>query len=156
MTLLPSAVVFSSPNHGPFKVNCQSVPSWTTPSHSGKHSGAYWWAQTHLLLPPSPGKWGQVLTAPRSFKPPWAQTSFLRDSHQDLMVSISSPPNCRIIFSGGKKKCHSTFSMLSSKSIVLGITFGFLRRLSFNTQRPFTSNYSFCHRFWKCILKLRS
>ena len=41
------------------------------------------------------------------------------------MLPITFPPNCRIISRAGRKH-HSSFFRLSSKSIVLSITFVFL------------------------------
>lgn len=76
-------------------------------------------------LPTHPRGWDQVLSAPWSLKPTWTRASFLRNSHQGLMLPIASPPNCRI-FPSARRKSLSSFIRLSSKCIVLGIAFVFL------------------------------
>ena len=124
------------PTTGPLEVCWQSAPLLSYLNHSGKHSTAHRGSQTHLPPPLHPRKWGQVLPPSRSLKPTWTQISLLRDSHQCLMLSISSPLNYKIISSAGIKP-HSSFTTLSSRSIVFGITFVFLRDSILIFKNPF-------------------
>lgn len=100
MTLLPSAVVFSSPNHGASQGLLAIGALLSYCQQLRKTFRCSLGSSGPPLSPTLPQKMrpsslcSQVPQTPLS-------TDFLSQRHQDLMLSISFTLNCRIIFSEG-------------------------------------------------------